>query len=35
VGLYRPPHRWGFAGGLEIEPPEPRGELDLTDETLP
>ena len=32
VGLYRPAHRWTFAGGLEIEPPEPRPELDLSDE---
>jgi len=27
VGLYRPAHRWGFAGAVEIEPPEPRPEL--------
>jgi hypothetical protein len=33
VGLYRPPHRWTFAGGLELEPPELRPELDLSDET--
>ena len=32
VGLYRPLHRWSFAGGVEIAPPEPRGELDLGDE---
>jgi ABC-type polysaccharide/polyol phosphate transport system ATPase subunit len=33
VGLYRPAHRWAFAGGLEIEPPEPRPELDLSEDT--
>lgn len=32
VGLYRPPHRWTFDGGVGIEPPEPRPELDLADE---
>ena len=32
VGLYRPPHRWSFGGGVAIEPPEPRPELDLGDE---
>jgi len=32
VGLYRPQHRWSFAGGAEIAPPEPRAELDLGDE---
>jgi ABC-type polysaccharide/polyol phosphate transport system ATPase subunit len=32
VGLYRPAHRWSFAGGAEITPPEPRGELDLGDD---
>jgi lipopolysaccharide transport system ATP-binding protein len=31
VGLYRPPHRWSFAGGLSLEPPAPRPELDLTE----
>jgi ABC-type polysaccharide/polyol phosphate transport system ATPase subunit len=29
VGVYRPPHRWSFAGGLELEKPAPRPELDL------
>ena len=29
VGVYRPPHRWTFAGGLELEKPVPRPELDL------
>jgi lipopolysaccharide transport system ATP-binding protein len=29
VGVYRPPHSWSFAGGLELEPPRPRAELDL------
>ena len=32
VGLYRPLHRWSFAGGALVFPPEPRGELDLGDE---
>ena len=32
VGLYRPSHRWSFAGGAEIVSPEPRGELDLGEE---
>jgi ABC-type polysaccharide/polyol phosphate transport system ATPase subunit len=32
VGLYRPLHRWSFAGGAEIGPPEPRAELELGDE---
>ncbi len=32
VGLYRPAHRWSFSGGVEIEPPEPRPELDVSDE---
>jgi ABC-type polysaccharide/polyol phosphate transport system ATPase subunit len=32
VGLYRPSHRWSFAGGAELVPPEPRAELDLGDE---
>ena len=29
VGVYRPPHRWTFTGGLELEKPAPRPELDL------
>ena len=29
VGLYRPSHRWSFAGGAEVVAPEPRAELDL------
>jgi hypothetical protein len=29
VGVYRPPHRWSFTGGLELEKPAPRPELDL------
>jgi ABC-type polysaccharide/polyol phosphate transport system ATPase subunit len=33
VGLYRPLHRWSFSGGAEIAPPEPRGELDLGDDS--
>jgi ABC-type polysaccharide/polyol phosphate transport system ATPase subunit len=28
-GLYRPRHRWSFAGGAELTPPEPRPEIDL------
>ena len=29
VGVYRPPHRWSFTGGLDLEKPAPRSELDL------
>jgi ABC-type polysaccharide/polyol phosphate transport system ATPase subunit len=29
VGLYRPRHRWSFSGGIAIEAPPPREELDL------
>jgi ABC-type polysaccharide/polyol phosphate transport system ATPase subunit len=29
VGVYRPSHRWAFAGGIALETPEPRPELDL------
>jgi len=32
VGVYRPPHRWRFRGGLELDSPDPRPELDLTGE---
>jgi ABC-type polysaccharide/polyol phosphate transport system ATPase subunit len=32
VGVYRPAHRWEFAGGLEFDAPEPRPELDLAHE---
>jgi ABC-type polysaccharide/polyol phosphate transport system ATPase subunit len=32
VGLYRPAHRWSFAGGAAVDPPEPRAELELGDE---
>jgi len=32
VGVYRPPHRWRFEGGLELTSPAPRGELDLHDD---
>ena len=31
VGVYRPAHSWSFAGGLELEAPRPRAELDLHD----
>jgi ABC-type polysaccharide/polyol phosphate transport system ATPase subunit len=29
VGVYRPAHRWTFAGGIVLEPPVARAELDL------
>ena len=29
VGVYRPAHRWSFAGGIALTPPEIRPELDL------
>jgi hypothetical protein len=29
VGVYRPPHRWEFRGGVAMAAPEPRAELDL------
>jgi ABC-type polysaccharide/polyol phosphate transport system ATPase subunit len=29
VGVYRPAHRWEFVGGVELEAPVPRPELDL------
>jgi len=32
VGVYRPAHRWMFAGGVSMELPEPRPELDLGEE---
>jgi ABC-type polysaccharide/polyol phosphate transport system ATPase subunit len=32
VGVYRPRHRWVFSGGLALEAPAPRRELDLHDE---
>jgi hypothetical protein len=32
VGVYRPAHRWEFAGGVALEAPKPRPELDLHDE---
>jgi hypothetical protein len=31
VGVYRPEHRWTFAGGVELTPPKPRAELSLGD----
>jgi ABC-type polysaccharide/polyol phosphate transport system ATPase subunit len=31
VGVWRPRHRWSFTGGVEVEAPEPRPELDLHD----
>ena len=32
VGVHRPPHRWVFEGGVAVEPPTPRAELDLHDD---
>ena len=32
VGLYRPAHHWGFEGGIAVDAPAPRGELDLSEE---
>jgi ABC-type polysaccharide/polyol phosphate transport system ATPase subunit len=32
VGIYRPQHRWDFAGGLTLTAPPPRPELDLGSE---
>jgi lipopolysaccharide transport system ATP-binding protein len=32
VGVYRPQHRWVFKGGVLVEPPVPRPELDLRDD---
>jgi ABC-type polysaccharide/polyol phosphate transport system ATPase subunit len=32
VGLYRPAHHWVFSGGVAVDPPPPRNELDLGDE---
>jgi len=29
VGVYRPAHHWTFAGGIGLDAPAPRGELDL------
>jgi ABC-type polysaccharide/polyol phosphate transport system ATPase subunit len=29
VGVFRPAHRWEFAGGVDLAPPQPRGEIDL------
>ncbi len=31
VGVYRPVHQWSFDGGLELEAPGSRPELDLTE----
>jgi hypothetical protein len=33
VGVYRPEHTWSFSGGATLLPPEPRGELDLKEES--
>ena len=33
VGVYRPEHGWSFSGGIELEPPVPRPELDLSEES--
>jgi ABC-type polysaccharide/polyol phosphate transport system ATPase subunit len=32
VGVYRPEHTWDFGGGVTIDRPTPRPELDLRDE---
>jgi ABC-type polysaccharide/polyol phosphate transport system ATPase subunit len=32
VGLYRPAHRWSFSGGIEMDSPPPRSELQLGEE---
>ncbi len=32
VGLYRPGHHWSFDGGVVIQAPEPRPELDVAEE---
>ncbi len=32
VGVYRPVHRWEFSGGLVLDAPQPRPELDLHDD---
>jgi ABC-type polysaccharide/polyol phosphate transport system ATPase subunit len=32
VGVYRPEHRWAFSGGIAVDAPEPRAELDLGDD---
>ena len=29
VGVYRPAHRWAFRGGISVDPPTPRPEIDL------
>jgi ABC-type polysaccharide/polyol phosphate transport system ATPase subunit len=35
VGVYRPEHRWEFTGGVSLDVPAPRPELDLHDEGEP
>jgi ABC-type polysaccharide/polyol phosphate transport system ATPase subunit len=35
VGVYRPEHRWTFAGDVHLVTPQPRPELDLHDDELP
>ncbi len=32
VGVYRPAHQWTFSGGIALTPPEPRPELDLSED---
>ena len=32
VGVYRPAHRWSFAGGIRLSEPRPRPEIDLHDD---
>ena len=35
VGVYRPAHRWSFTGGLKLDAPQPRPEIDLQEEREP
>ncbi len=35
VGIYRPDHGWSFSGAIQLEPPVPRPELDLSEEPGP
>jgi ABC-type polysaccharide/polyol phosphate transport system ATPase subunit len=30
VGIYRPLHQWTFTGGAELDPPEERGEMEIS-----
>jgi ABC-type polysaccharide/polyol phosphate transport system ATPase subunit len=35
VGVHRPAHRWTFGGGVDVQSPAPRPELDLHDDGTP